>query len=185
MLVIPINISIGGVVVKRLSDYIHRENKSETYQRTINRKLIINRSVNVEDQPITKYYFEIPGVESDELDAIRASALYISNVYLIDYYPIFEVLSGDGSTKTFYTQRILYTKTDPVPIVTVGRISKSPTITMNYSGRGKFVFTDAPPNVDDNIIIKYIPEYLVHIFSWDRTYIYNGLLTYILICEEV
>ena len=70
MVVESIYISIGEVVVKRLSDYIHREDKSETYQRTINRKLIINRSVNVEDQAITKYYFQIPGVEDNELDNI-------------------------------------------------------------------------------------------------------------------
>ncbi|GAH70283.1 unnamed protein product [marine sediment metagenome] len=178
-----INISIGGVVVKRLSDYIHREDKSETYQRTINRKLIINRSVNVEDQPITRYHFEIPGVEDDELFNIRVAALKKSNLHLIDYYEIPEVLSGDGMTETFWLQRQISTTTGMV--VKVNGVEVSPTITLNDNGRGKLVFTVAPTDADDNIVVRYVPKYLVHATLWDRTYIYNGLLTYILICEEV
>jgi len=325
-----INISIGGVVVKRLSDYIHREDKSETYQRTINRKLIINRSVNVENQPITKYHFEIPGVEDDELDNIRIAALKISDLYLIDYYKIFEVLSGDGYARTWTLRRPLASESY-LPIITADGDAQTVTIKdidvgspaidrsshypanstlivkerpVAYTGKityieifayqamasvtvatftqvGENVFTardsefigdvggdfkrpfgvdlnvvkgdfigifwDAgyierddkgegtwvktgdqtsgsevtfdfktnrtislyaseivptgnvyvnkdtgamhfgttPSDTPDNIKIKYTPKYLVHIFSWDRTYIYNGLLTYILICEEV
>ncbi len=189
-----INISIGGVVVKRLSDYIHREDKSETYQRTINRKLIINRSVNVEDQPITKYYFEIPGVEDDELDNIRIAALKISDLYLIDYYKIFEVLSGDGETNTWTLQRIL-AGADYIPEIEVDGSPQTVVVKADtYPGEGivyvnkdtgVMTFGTTPLDVADNIRIKYTPKYLVHIFSWDRTYIYNGLLTYILICEEV
>jgi len=189
-----INISIGGVVVKRLSDYIHREDKSETYQRTINRKLIINRSVNVEDQPITKYYFEIPGVEDDELDNIRVAALKISDLYLIDYYKIFEVLSGDGKTDTWTLQRILAGQ-DYIPEIEVDGSTQTVVVKADtdpgegivYVNKdtGVMTFGTTPPDMPDNIKIKYTPKYLVHIFSWDRTYIYNGLLTYILICEEV
>lgn len=189
-----INISIGGVVVKRLSDYIHREDKSETYQRTINRKLIINRSVNVEDQPITKYYFEIPGVEDDELDNMRIAALKISDLYLIDYYKIFEVLSGDGETDTWTLQRIL-AGTDYVPEIIVDDVVQTVVVTtatdpgegIVYVNKdtGVMTFGTTPSDTPDNIKIKYTPKYLVHIISWDRTYIYNGLLTYILICEEV
>ncbi|MBA7563033.1 hypothetical protein ES695_01465 [Candidatus Atribacteria bacterium 1244-E10-H5-B2] len=189
-----INISIGGVVVKRLSDYIHREDKSETYQRTINRKLIINRSVNVEDQPITKYYFEIPGVEDDELDNIRIVALKISDLYLIDYYKIFEVLSGDGDTDTWTLQRILADQ-DYIPEIIVDDVVQTVVVTSATDPGEGFVYVNkdtgvmtfgtTPSDLPDNIKIKYTPKYLVHIISWDRTYIYNGLLTYILICEEV
>ena len=190
-----INISIGGVVVKRLSDYIHREDKSETYQRTINRKLIINRSVNVEDQPITRYHFEIPGVEDDELDNIRIVALKISDLYLIDYYKIFEVLSGDGETDTWTLQRIL-AGADYIPEIKVNDVAQTVKVTPATDPEeegfvyvnedtGVMTFRTAPSDIPDNIKIKYTPKYLVHIFSWDRTYIYNGLLTYILTCEEV
>jgi len=189
-----INISIGGIVLKRLSDYIHREDKSETYQRTINRKLIINRSVNVEDQAITKYYFEIPGIEDDELDNIRFVALKISNLYLIDYYKIYEVLSGDGETKTWTLQRIL-AGADYVPGIVVDDVVQTVVVTtatnpgtgVVYVNKdtGVMTFGTVPLYAVDNILIKYTPKYLVHIISWDRTYIYNGLLTYILVCEEV
>jgi len=188
-----LNISIGGVVVNRLSDYIHREDKSETYQRTINRKLIINRSVNVEDQPITRYHFEIPGVEDDELDNIRVAALKISDLYLIDYYKIFEVLSGDGETDTWTLQRIL-AGADYIPeiivddvvqtvVVTSATNPGSETVYVNKD-TGVMTFGTVPSYANDNIVVKYTPKYLVHVISWGRTYIYNGLLTYILICEE-
>ncbi len=194
MLVTPINISIGGVVVKRLSDYIHREDKSETYQRTINRKLIINRSVNVEDQPITRYHFEIPGVEDDELDNIRVAALKISDLYLIDYYKIFEVLSGDGETDTWTLQRILASQ-EYVPEIIVDDEVQTVVVTSATDPGEGFVYVNkytgvmtfgtVPSYAYNNIVVKYTPKYLMHIISWDRTYIYIGLLTYILICEEV
>ena len=189
-----INISIGGITVKRLSDYIHREDKSETYQRTINRKLIINRSVNVEDQAITKYYFEIPGIEDDELFNIRVAALKISDLYLIDYYKIPEVLSGDGETGTWTLQRILASE-DYVPEIEVDGVAQTVVITTDTDpgagivyvnkNTGVMTFGTIPSDTDDNIVIEYIPKYQVHNISWDRTYIYNGILTYILICEEV
>lgn len=189
-----INISIGGVVLKRLSDYIHREDKSETYQRTINRKLIINRSVNAEDQSITKYYFEIPGVEDNELFNIRVAALKTSDLYLIDYYKIPEVLSGDGETNTWTLRRIL-AGADYVPGIVVDDVVQTVVVTtatnpgtgVVYVNKdtGVMTFGTVPLYAVDNILIKYTPKYLVHIISWDRTYIYNGLLTYILVCEEV
>ncbi len=188
-----IYISIGGVVVKRLSDYIHREDKSETYQRTINRKLIINRSVNVEDQAITKYYFQIPGVEDSKLDNIRIAALKTTDLYLIDYYKIHELLSGDGVTNTWTLRRIIVSL-DYIPEITVDSVAQTVVITnatdpvggvvyVNES-TGAMTFGTIPLDVDDNIIIKYTPKYLIRIVSWDRTYIYNGLLTYIVVCEE-
>lgn len=188
-----IYISIGGVVVKRLSDYIHKEDKSETYQRTINRKLIINRSVNVEDQAITKYYFQIPGIEDDELDNIRIAALKTTDLYLIDYYKIHELLSGDGETDTWTLRRIV-AGLDYVPEITVDDVVQAVVITnatnpgagvvyVNES-TGAMTFGTTPLDTDDNIIIKYTPKYLIRIVSWDRTYIYNGVLTYVLICEE-
>ena len=194
MVVESIYISIGEVVVKRLSDYIHREDKSETYQRTINRKLIINRSVNVEDQAITKYYFQIPGVEDNELDNIRVAALKTTDLYLIDYYKIPEVLSGKEERNTWTLRRILAGQ-DYKPEITVdgatqtvfvtSDIEPGPGIVYVNKDTGVMTFGTIPSVADDNIIIKYTPKYLVHIISWGRTYIYNGVLTYVLVCEEI
>lgn len=193
MVVESIYISIGGVTVKRLSDYIHKEDKSETYQRTINRKLIINRSVNTENQPITMYHFEIPGIEDDEYDNIRFAALQTADLYLIDYYKIYECLSGDGVIDTWTLQRLLAGQ-DYIPEITVDDVVQTVVVTTNTNpgsgivyvnkDTGVMTFGTIPTIADDNIRIKYTPKYLVHIFSWNRTYIYNGVLTYILICEE-
>jgi len=117
--------------------------------------------------------------------AIKAEAVHVSNLYLIDYIEIVEVLSGDGSTKTFYTLREMNTKTDPVPTITVDDISKSPTITVNDSGRAKLVFADAPSDNDDNIIIQYEPKYAVRIISFRYTGRIKDVANYTLICEEV
>ncbi|GAI95558.1 unnamed protein product [marine sediment metagenome] len=81
--------------------------------------------MNVEDQPITRYHFEIPGIEDDELDNIRVVALKISDLYLIDYYKIFEVLSGDGETDTWTLQRIL-AGADYIPEIEVDKFRSYP-----------------------------------------------------------
>jgi len=187
-------VSVGGVVLKRLSNYIHREDKAENYNRTLNNKLITNRAVNSEDQLITTYRFEIPGVDDDELDNVRIAALKISNLYLIDYYKIFEVLSGDGATTTWTLKRLL-AGLEYVPEITVDDVIQTVTVTVAtdpaagnvYVNKdtGVMTFGTTPTNVDDKIEVKYTPKYTVHIFTYDRTYIYNGLLTYILVCEEV
>ncbi|GAI86680.1 unnamed protein product, partial [marine sediment metagenome] len=128
MIVTPINISIDGIIIKRLSDYIHKEDKGETYQRTINRKLIINRSVNAEGQSELKYHFEIPGVEDDELDNIRMAAKKTANLPLIDYYKIPEVFSGDGETNIWTLRRIL-ASADYVPEIIVDDATQTVVVT--------------------------------------------------------
>ena len=178
-------IAIGVTTLDTPVGYTHEPIKAETYDRTIRGNMIINRAVNVEDQPISKYRFEISDVINSKMLAIKAEAVHVSNLYLIDYIEIVEVLSGDGSTKTFYTQREMNTKTDPVPTITVGGVSKSPTITINDSGRAKLVFTDAPTDTDDNIIIQYEPKYAVRIISFRYTGKIKDVANYTLVCEEV
>ena len=178
-------ISIGSTTLDTPAGYVHDPDKKETFGRAIRGNMIINRAVYVEDQPISKYRFEISDVVNSKAYAIKAEAAHISSLYLIDYLQIVEVLSGDGTTKTFYTQREMNSKTAPVPTITVGGVSKSPTITINDSGRAKLVFTDAPADVDDNIIIQYEPKYAVRIISYKHTYRIKDVAYYTLICEEV
>jgi len=178
-------IAIGATTLDTPVGYIHEPIKAETHERTLNSTMIINRAVTAEDQPISKYRFEISDIVNSKMLAIKAEAVHIGNLYLVDYIEIVEVLSGDGSTKTFYTLREMNTKTDPVPTITVDDVSKSPTITINDSGRAKLVFTDAPSNTDDNIIIQYEPKYLVHIINFRYTGKIKDVANYTLICEEV
>ena len=178
-------ISIGDTTLDTPSGYSPKLDFLKVYERTPYGILIINRNANIENQPISIYKFEVADVVNSKMLAIRAEAAHISNLYYVDYLLIVEVLSGDGTTKTFYTQRQLNTKTDPVPIVTVGGVSKSPTITENVSGRGRFVFTDAPADVDDNIIIQYEPKFIINIVDYIHTYRIMNIAHYTLICEEV
>jgi len=178
-------IAIGATTLDTPVGYTHEPVKAETYDRTIRGDMIINRAVTEEDQPIAKYRFEISDVVNSKMLAIKAEAVHVSNLYLVDYIEIVEVLSGDGSTETFYTLREMNTKTDPVPTITVDDVSKSPTITINDSGRAKLVFADAPSDNDDNIIIQYEPKYAVRIISFRYTGRIKDVANYTLICEEV
>lgn len=189
-------IVIGATTLDTPVGYTHDPDKLETYERAIRGNMIINRSVTGEDQPISIYRFEIADVINSKLLAIKAEAAHISNLDYIDYLQIVEVLSGDGSTKTFYTQRRMSGDT-PVPVVTLGGVSKTVTVTddtnpgagnvyakADVSGRARFIFGDTPPDTDDNIIIQYEPKYYVHIISFRYTGIIKDLARYLLICEE-
>ena len=113
---------------------------------------------------------------------------------MIDYYKIAEVLSGDGKTDTWTLQRTLASG-DYVPQIEVDDVVQTVVVTTDTNpgagivyvnkNTGAMTFGTIPSDTDDNIVIEYIPKYQVHNISWDRTYIYNGILTYILICEEV
>jgi hypothetical protein len=190
-------ISIGSTTLDTPIGYTHEPIKAETYDRAIRGNLIINRAVTVEDQPISKYRFEISDIVNSKMLAIKAEAVHISNLYLIDYLQIVEVLSGDGTTTTFYSQRELSGAT-PLPVITLGGTSKTVTVTedinpaagnvyvkANVSGRARFIFGDVPPDTDDNIIIQYEPKYAVRIISFRYVGRIKDVGNYTLICEEV
>lgn len=190
-------ISIGNTTLDTPVGYKSKENKLEVFERTPYGILIINRNTNAESQPISVYSFEISDVVNSKMLAIKAEVAKIGNLYLIDYLQIVEVLSGDGTTTTFYTQRMMSGST-PVPIVTLTGAAKTVTVTnstdpsagnvyakADVSGRARFIFGDVPPDVDDNIIIQYEPKFSIRITD----YIYAGRIkdvgNYTLICEEV
>ena len=190
-------IVIGDTTLDTPVGYIAKENFLKNYERTPYGTLIINRNVNAENQPISVYHFEIADLIDSKMYAIKEEVAHVGNLYYIDYLQIPEVLSGDNSTKIFYTQRQMSGDT-PVPVVTLGGVSKTVTVTddteptagnvyakANVSGRARFIFGDTPPDVDDNIVIQYEPKFIVHIVDYQ----YIGRIVdvghYSLICEEV
>jgi hypothetical protein len=190
-------ISIGSTTLDTPVGYKSKENKLEVFERTPYGILIINRNTNAESQPISVYSFEISDVVNSKMLAIKAEVAKIGNLYYIDYLQIVEVLAGDGTTTTFYTQRMMSGST-PIPIVTLTGTAKTVTVTestnpsagnvyakADVSGRARFIFGDVPPDIDDNIIIQYEPKFSVRITD----YIYTGRIkdvgNYTLICKEV
>ena len=190
-------IAIGDTTLDTPVGYIAKENFLKNYERTPYGILIINRNVNAENQPISVYHFEIADLVNSKMDAIKAEVERIGNIYYIDYLQITERLSGDGSTTIFYTQRQMSGAT-PVPVVTLSDVSKTVTVTedtnpgaghvyvkANVSGRARFIFGDVPPDVDDNIVIRYEPKFIVHIVDYQYIGRIMDVGHFSLICEEV
>jgi len=177
-------IAIGSTTLDTPKGYKAKNNPLKVYERTPYGVMIINRNVNAEDQPIDKYRFEITDVVNSKCRDVEEEFKHIGSLDYIDYIQIKEVLSGDGTTKTFYTQRRMNSITDPLPTITVGGVSKSPTLNADVSGRGRMVFTDAPADVDNNIVILYEPKYYVNFIDYVRTPIIKDVARYTLICEE-
>ena len=190
-------ITIGSTTLDTPSGYSPKEDFLKKYERTPYGILIINRNANTENQPISIYRFSVSDVVNSKMLAIKAEVAHVSNLYYIDYLQIVEVLSGDGTTTTFYTQRQMSGAT-PVPVVTLGGVSKTVTVTdltdpaagnvyakANVSGRARFIFGDVPPDVDDNIIIEYEPKFIVNIKDYQYTGRIMNIGHYTLVCEEV
>jgi len=194
-----IDISIGGVVVKRLHPYIHKEKKAEALDRTLDESLFINRRVNSEEQLIYKYHFEFLVVECDELDDIESLAKYIGNHNYIDYYETKEVFSGGRAdwhgdivqwtlrrplASASYLPRI--TVDDDVQTVEINELT-DPGLGNVYINQttGVMSFGTTPSDADDNVTVKYVPVYPVHIVSCEPEKKEAGLEFYKVICEEV
>ena len=191
-------ISIGATTLDTPIGYTHAPIVLKTSERAIKGNMIINHSVTAEDQPIDIYVFRITDIVNSTMLAIKAEVAHIGKLDYIDYIQIVEVLSGDGTTTIFYAQRRMSADT-PVPVVTLGGVSKTVTVTnaedpaagnvyakADVSGRARFIFGDVPPDVDDNIIIEYEPKFYVHIpeGGFQRTGIIKDVARYTLICEE-
>ena len=189
-------IEIGATTLDTPIGYTHDPDKMESYDRAIKGNLITNRSLTDEDQPISLYRFEVSDIVNSKMLAIKAEAAHIGNLDYIDNLQIVEVLSGDGATTYFYTQRRMSADT-PVPVVTLGGVAKTVTVTnainpaagnvyakADVSGRARFIFGDIPPDVDNNIIIEYEPKFYVHIISFRYSGRIKDVANYTLICEE-
>jgi len=189
-------IEIGATTLDTPIGYTHDPDKMESYDRAIKGNLITNRSLTDEDQPISLYRFEVSDIVNSKMLAIKAEAAHIGNLDYIDNLQIAEVLSGDGATTYFYTQRRMSADT-PVPVVTLGGVAKIETVTnainpaagnvyikADVSGRARFIFGDVPPDADNNIIIEYEPKFYVHIISFRYSGRIKDVANYTLICEE-
>lgn len=189
-------IVIGDTTLDTPIGYTHDPIKLETGEYSIGGILIINRTVTPEDQPKSRYTFVITDIVNSKMLDLKAEVAHISNLDYIDYLQIVEVLSGDGSAKTFYAQRRMSGDT-PVPEVSLGGVSKTVTVTdetnpgagnvyakADVNGRARFIFGDLPPDVDDNIVIQYEPKYLVHIISFRYTGRIKNIAHYLLTCKE-
>ena len=187
------DISIGSTTIKNPLNLLHDVRKLETYDRTIDGSMIINRNVTSENQSIDKYSWTLPGLIDSEMFLIKEEAKKKGNLYLIDYHKIIEVLSGDG-TVTRTLQRLLSGDT-PIPVVEVNDVGLTVTVTALTNpaagnvyinkDTGVMTFGTAPTNVANNIVVKYEPKYEVHIFSYQHTFYFSTIANYTLICEEV
>jgi hypothetical protein len=189
-----INLLIGTIPIKRIHPYIHREIKAEVSDRTLDESLFIDRSVNSENQVLMKYHFEISGIDDDQMINIQFAAIGAGNFYLIDYYQIPESLSGDGVTATWTLRRIpvaIY-----LPVISVDGVAQTVTMTSAINPGANNVFINAttgvmtfgtiPLDAVDNIKVKYVPNYPIHIVSpWLPESREAGLISYKLICEEI
>lgn len=189
-----IDISIGGVVVTRLHPYIHTKTKAETFDRTLDESLFINRRVNSEEQMLTKYHFEFLVVEGEDVDEIELLSDHIGNHNFIDYYEIPEIFSGDGTTDTWTLRRPL-ASASYLPVIVVDDVSQAVAINelTNPTGGNVFVnqttgvmtFGSVPTDADDNVKVLYVPVYPVHIVSCEPEKKEAGLDIFKVICEEV
>ena len=188
------DISIGNTTISNPMNFLQDVSKLEVYGRTIDGTLIINRTVDSNDQSIEKFRWEIPGIVDSEMFPIKEEAKKKGNLYLIDYHKITEILSGDGAIVSFTLQRLCSGLT-PLPIVEVNDVGI--TVTMNaltnptagnvYINKdtGVMTFGTTPTEADNNIVVIYEPKYVVHIFEYKHTYHFNNIANYVLVCEEV
>ena len=192
-------IEIGSTTLDTPIGYTHDPKKLETDEYSLGGTLLTTRIVTAENQPKNKYLFRISDIVNSKMLAIKAEVAHVGNLDYIDNIQIVEVLSGDGATVTFYTQRRMSANT-PVPVVTLGGAAKTVTVSdlvnpaagnvyakADVSGRARFTFGDIPPNVANNIIIEYEPKYYVRIPA--DGFVYSGRIAsvanYLLICKEV
>lgn len=150
------DISIGNTTIKNPLNLLHDVRKLETYDRTIDGSLIVNRNVNSENQSIDKYRWEIPGLIDSEMFLIKEEAKRKGNLYLIDHHEIIEVFSS--SEESYSLQRA---------------VAEGAPETSYRSGS------------DNDIVVKYIPKYVVHIMSYRHIFYFGTIAYYTLICEEV
>jgi len=105
-------ITIGNTTIKNPLNLLHDVRKLETYGRTIDGSMIINRNVTLKRHSIDKYHWTIPGLIDSEMFAIREEAKKKGNLYLIDYHEIVEVFADDE--ESYVLQRAIAPGNTPV-----------------------------------------------------------------------
>ena len=192
-------IEIGSTTLDTPIGYTHHPLKLQSDERAMDGTLLTTRIATPEDQPKSKYRFEVFGIENSKMYAMKAEAVHIGNLDYIDNIQIVEVLTGDAAEDTFYTQRRMSGAT-PIPTITLGGVAKNVTINpainpgagdvyaqADIAGRARFIFGDIPPAVSNNIIIRYEPKYYIRIPEDGFRYVgmIANVASFLLICKEV
>ena len=188
---------LGSVTIPIPVGYILEPIKLETNERTLDGTLITNYSVNSEDNAMTKYHFELPGITQSLRLAIRAEALKTGNMSYTDHIQIPEVLSGSTSTTGISLLRALGTTdaddinvtvgtSGQAVVVSSGNSPSAGTVHISKSGVMRFYVSTTGTN---NIIVYYPPAYQVHVISDRHELLYKTSTTdhtvrYNLILEE-
>ena len=194
-------IEIGDTTLDTPVGYAHDPLKLESHKYSLGGTLLTTRIVTAEDQPKSKYTFRVTDIVNSKMYAIKSEVAKIGNIDYIDNLLIVERLSGDGATLTFYTLRRMSADT-PVPVVELGGVGLTVTVTnainpaignvyakADVTGRARFIFNigNVPPDVDNNIMIRYEPKYYVRIP--EDGFRYTGrianMANFELICKEV
>lgn len=185
---------IDSLQVRKSINYKRVEEKLETYATTFNNKLISTGILNGENQKRDiKHLFTIPGISTLKWQALDIKFKKDSNLYLIDYEYIYELLNGDGSTNQWTLNRYLG-QTSPVPEVTVDTASQIVTITALInptagnvyinSTTSKMTFGSIPADGTGNIITKYIPKYIIRLISQTKKPLPRGACEFTMQAEE-
>ena len=176
---------LGSVTIPIPVGYILEPIKLETNERTLDGTLITNYAVNTQDNAITKYHFELPGITKSLRLAIRAEALKTGNMSYTDHIQIPEVLSGVTSTTGISLLRALGTTSASGISVTVGSSGQTIIIktgastgagTVNISTGGIMRFF-AGTSGTNNITVYYPPKYQVHVVSDRHELLYKTSTT--------
>ena len=193
-------IEIGDTTLDTPIGHTHDPLKLESSEYSIGGTLLTTRIVTAEDQPKSKYTFVVSGIVNSKMYAIKAEVSKIGNIDYIDNLLIVERLTGDAATLIFYTQRRMSAAT-PLPVVELGGVAMTvevnagdPPLDKVYAqadiaGRARFKFNigNVPPAVDNNIMIRYEPKYLIRIP--EDGFRYTGMIkdvaNYLLTCREV
>ena len=180
-------------------NYVHEPAKLESRQRALDGSMIISYAVTTGDQAITKYHFELPNMTQSERLTIRAQALKTGNMSYIDHIRIPEVLTCTGTTGTIAINllRGLGSTHYTTGYIDVTLNDEAKTYTAGEPSSGQFAVTTGGEitfgpcsSGTNNVIVNYIPNYMVHILSDSHTLLYKTsagehITRYRLVLEEV
>jgi len=194
-------IGSSGFTVPIPLNYVSEPVKLETSQRSLDGSMIVNYAVNSDDNQMTKYHFELPGIINSERLTIRAQALKTGNMSYIDHFIIPEVLTCTGTTGNITVnllRNLSSTSTADISSITLNDVAQSVTVSTGTAPSSGDVYittggamTFGPCSAGtNNVTVNYIPSYDVHILSDSNILMYkystgDRVTRYKLVLEEI
>lgn len=182
-------------------NYVHRPAKLENNVRALDGTMLVNYAVTTGDVAVTKYHFELPGIIQSERLAVREEALKTGNITYIDHMTIPEVLTCTGTTGTISIDLLRgLSSTDTADITSVILNSSGQAVTIStgtdppsgnvYITTGGTMTFGPCSSGTNNLKVRYVPSYTVHIISDDHTLMQKSstgahITRYNLVLEEV